>query len=302
MRRSTAATLLCFTLMLSGASAAQEADQLVLASQSADISITYDGVEQAFTDVNGTTVLPILYGGTTYLPVRAVSGLAGLDVSWDQDAYTVSLSSGGTQRTYPGMPAGATAQINASLSPSLSVTLDGLAQSFTDVNGNTVFPLLYAGTTYLPVRAVCSLTGIPVDWDEGSNTVKLGTKVGTAELAAPVTLTQALFDSSRGIVANADGSFSCVNDGSSIVGPRIYLTATGQHRYLSVEFTAGSTEQNLAVYDTSRRPNVDLGTATVPAGEAYTLTADISGRSEVCVAVWGNEYPDSTISKIYYHN
>jgi len=38
-------------------------------------------------------VYPILYNGTTYLPVRAISGLVDLPVDWDGDTRTVILGS-----------------------------------------------------------------------------------------------------------------------------------------------------------------------------------------------------------------
>lgn len=43
-----------------------------------------------------------------------------------------------------------------------------------DVNGNPVYPLLYNGTTYLPIRAVSNMLGLNVDWDGATQTVLLG--------------------------------------------------------------------------------------------------------------------------------
>ena len=37
------------------------------------------------------SVYPITYQGSTYLPVRAVAGLAGFEVNWDQATRTVDL-------------------------------------------------------------------------------------------------------------------------------------------------------------------------------------------------------------------
>jgi hypothetical protein len=63
--------------------------------------------------------------------------------------------------------------IQATLSPDVTVRLNGEVQRFTDVNGNVVYPILYRGTTYLPIRAVAGLVGLGVEWDGANRTVLL---------------------------------------------------------------------------------------------------------------------------------
>lgn len=53
------------------------------------IRIFWDGVEKILTDVNGETVEPMIYNGTTYVPVRAMSELMGKSVEWDEATTTV---------------------------------------------------------------------------------------------------------------------------------------------------------------------------------------------------------------------
>ena len=50
-----------------------------------------EGEAQTFLDAKGNRVYPITYQGSTYLPVRAVAGLAGFEVNWDQATRTVDL-------------------------------------------------------------------------------------------------------------------------------------------------------------------------------------------------------------------
>ena len=57
-----------------------------------DIKITLNGKEIDPKDANGTTVEPFIIDGTTYLPVRAISGALSLDVVWDDPTSTVKLS------------------------------------------------------------------------------------------------------------------------------------------------------------------------------------------------------------------
>jgi len=70
--------------------------------------------------------------------------------------------------------AGNTEEITALLNYGIKINYNGEVQTFKDANGNVVYPISYNGTTYLPVRAVSNLYGIPVDWDGANNTVLLG--------------------------------------------------------------------------------------------------------------------------------
>lgn len=63
------------------------------------IKIVLDGEELTPKDVNGNTVEPIIYNGTTYLPVRAIAEAIGKPVYWDGPNYTVYL--GKANLTYP---------------------------------------------------------------------------------------------------------------------------------------------------------------------------------------------------------
>ncbi|MFA6334658.1 MAG: stalk domain-containing protein, partial [Bacteroidales bacterium] len=51
----------------------------------------YDFELQVFQDVNGKRVYPIIYGGTTYLPIRAISGLMGASIEWNSSTQTISI-------------------------------------------------------------------------------------------------------------------------------------------------------------------------------------------------------------------
>lgn len=56
-----------------------------------DFTVYVDGKKQTFRDVNGKVVDPILYEGTTYLPVRAIGELMGKTVYWYQDEKKIEL-------------------------------------------------------------------------------------------------------------------------------------------------------------------------------------------------------------------
>ena len=65
------------------------------------IKIVVDGKELHPTDVNGNSVEPMIYNGTTYLPVRAVAGALNKAVYWDGPNYTVYLGNMDGALSYP---------------------------------------------------------------------------------------------------------------------------------------------------------------------------------------------------------
>ena len=63
----------------------------------------------------------------------------------------------------------------------IRIVLDGKEFTCTDANGAVVQPMIYNGTTYIPVRAVSSAFGKAVYWDGEENTVYLGNMDGKLE-------------------------------------------------------------------------------------------------------------------------
>ncbi|HBB28297.1 MAG TPA: hypothetical protein DC000_03435, partial [Clostridiales bacterium] len=72
--------------------------------------------------------------------------------------------------------AGLSQKISAILDGEIAIKFNGKVQSFKDANGNTVFPISYNGTTYLPVKAVSDLVGLNVNLNSKTNTVLLNDK------------------------------------------------------------------------------------------------------------------------------
>ena len=65
------------------------------------VKIVVDGQKLNPTDANGNKVEPIIYNGTTYLPVRAVANALGKAVYWDGPNYTVYLGDMDGKLEYP---------------------------------------------------------------------------------------------------------------------------------------------------------------------------------------------------------
>jgi hypothetical protein len=156
-----------------------------------DISVELNGERQVFKNAKGQLVYPIIYNGTTYLPVRAVSALMKEPVEWDDGSKTVYI---GKTLSYPvkseapipkdsAMEAGAgdisaLAGLQQSLVTGYSksdifVMYDFEIQTFKDANGITVYPLNYDGSTYLPIRAISELMDASITWDSAAKRISI---------------------------------------------------------------------------------------------------------------------------------
>ena len=139
------------------------------------IGISINGAKFTPRDADGKKVPVFLYNGTTYLPVRAIGELMGKNVNWDESARTITLAGARTTGKVAGTPdADATRQeVSVQLRKDFTIIVDNAKQNFTDSNGKAILPMLYNGTTYLPLRAIGELMGKTVDWNGATNTVAL---------------------------------------------------------------------------------------------------------------------------------
>ena len=161
-------------LMITGVFAASSGTK-VTAQLSPQIEIVLDGEQQIFYNVQGQEVHPISYNGSTYLPLRAIGELMGKNVNWDQSTLTVTLDGTRTAAKTSGTPdTNAKKQsVTVQIRPDFTIVVDGTVRNFTDANGDTVYPMLYNGSTYLPVRAISGLMGCSVNWNSATSTVIL---------------------------------------------------------------------------------------------------------------------------------
>lgn len=148
------------------------------------VTIFVDGQKQAFYDVTGKAVYPLLYNGTHYLPVRAIGELMGKNVNWDSNTKTITLTSPRTTAATVGKPDTAVADSTVIVEqrPDITIVVDGTKRNFTDANGASVYPLLYSGTNYLPIRAIGELMGKTVNWNGQTRTITLTGAVGDIPL------------------------------------------------------------------------------------------------------------------------
>jgi len=133
-----------------------------------------------FFDANHKEVFPISYEGTTYLPIRAISGLLKIKIKWDGTKNTINLGEGEVDyravENSKNDKSDELESVEVLRNEDIKIFYNDDIQTFYDVNGKRVYPLSYNGTTYLPVRAVANLFDIVIDWDGETNTVILKRK------------------------------------------------------------------------------------------------------------------------------
>lgn len=85
---------------------------------------------------------------------------------------------------------GVITKITAELRPDFTVVVDGKVQTFKNAQGEKVEPILYEGTTYLPLRAIGELMGKKVYWYEADKRIELKTEQEPTVTDADVIITE----------------------------------------------------------------------------------------------------------------
>ncbi len=93
MKKRVALSFICLALVFGLTTGALAAGNMeaISAYLNRGIKIVYNGQTKTMNDANGKVIYPISYNGTTYLPVRAVAGMLGVDANWDGATSTVYL-------------------------------------------------------------------------------------------------------------------------------------------------------------------------------------------------------------------
>lgn len=151
-----------------------QAIQTAQAQLRPDISIVIDGVDTDFQTASGAAVYPILYNGSTYLPLRAIGEVMGKNVNWDEENKIITLSGTRTDTTTNKQnPAAETQNIQIQVRPDFTIVIDGTVQQFKTASGSVIYPVLYNGSTYLPLRAIGEIMNSQVGWDSQNKVVTL---------------------------------------------------------------------------------------------------------------------------------
>ena len=99
----------------------------------------------------------------------------------------------------------------------ITIYLNGQKQVATDVNGKTVEPLIYQGTTYVPIRAVSEWLGKTVTWQGSTSSVLINDSVfSDSDVTAAKNVISEFFTGYSSV--RVCGQQSCGCDASTVCG------------------------------------------------------------------------------------
>lgn len=161
----------CAACFIAGVSAAGLIEQ-VTSEIRRDFTIVIDGKEQTFRNAQGEQVYPLLYDGTTYLPVRAIGNLMGKTVYWYEDEKRIELKDGGSTVTDADVIVGSGNNGSSSVDYGSNITVDQAKE----------IALKKAGVS----ADEATFTKAHSDYDDGAAQYELEFWVGKTEYSADV--------------------------------------------------------------------------------------------------------------------
>lgn len=222
--------------------------------------------------------------------------------------------------------AGGMRQLTVTEDTGISVTLNGEKQELKDANGNPVYTMVHEGTTYLPVRAVCGLAGLEVNWNDETRTVELGKSVESDDVSGEIGNTFAVKPEDWQFgYANSNVSFvtadpdMCTVAGQkydwSIVSKGLYSSA-GLHfgslqnmneaKYLHFKVMCPSDNVTIRLFSDSERKTMCLREFTACANDVIEMDIDVKNATELYFFATfdGNTWDTTpmTMVDMYFHN
>ena len=179
--------------------------------------------------------------------------------------------------------------ISALLNRDLKVVYNGVEQNMTDAAGQAVYPISYNNTTYLPVRALSAMLGLPIEFNADDYSVVMGSK--ETQPAALTSLTNSGGTSYSTIIRDAEDLKIQTADGLQTYTTGIYWdiwngsASADKNRaikfnvkgYTTLTFTAWSdVNAKVLVYD--QDGNI-FAQVDVPANSAVTKTYTLDANT-----------------------
>ena len=139
-----------------------------------DFTIVIDGKEKNFKRADGSAAFALVYEDSTYLPLRAIGEALGKNVNWDEDTKTITLEGKRETKDSSNKAVEDKAKnISVQVRKDFTIVIDGKKETFKTSAGKRIYPLLYDGSTYLPLRAIGQIMDKTVEWDNDTKTVTL---------------------------------------------------------------------------------------------------------------------------------
>ncbi len=145
-----------------------------------DYTIVIDGKEMNFKRADGSAAYALVYEDATYLPLRAIGEALGKNVNWNEKTKTITLSGTREDEVSSNEYVSASAKdVTVQVRSDFTIVIDGQEQTFKTSGGKAIYPLLYDGSTYLPLRAIGQIMDKDVAWEQESKTITLTSNQGT---------------------------------------------------------------------------------------------------------------------------
>lgn len=144
-----------------------------------DFTIVIDGTEKNFKRADGSAAYAMVYEDSTYLPLRAIGEALGRNVNWNEATKTITLEGRRTAADSSNKYiAGKAKDVTVQVRTDFTIVIDGMTRQFRTSSGKAVYPLLYNGSTYLPLRAIGEIMDKEVSWNHSTKTVTLNSGDG----------------------------------------------------------------------------------------------------------------------------
>ncbi|GGD83199.1 stalk domain-containing protein [Paenibacillus nasutitermitis] len=184
--------------------------------------------------------------------------------------------------TSAGVYAGANmTQIKAYLNAGLKFKVDGKPVQLRDGNGNTLVPITYNNTTYLPVRSVADVLNVAVDFDQKSGTIQFGEKSEGVSIAEGFDSMYHTKDSSKTTYNGKDYKDVYFDNATSSRGSSFMLYPKKKYNKLYLQVAAvGKDIEKISIKDTDTDTELKQ-TAVAMNDGLVTIEVDIGGVGSI---------------------
>ncbi|SFF01146.1 Copper amine oxidase N-terminal domain-containing protein [Paenibacillus algorifonticola] len=175
-------------------------------------------------------------------------------------------------------------EIKAYLNKDIAFKVDGKPVQLRDGNNNTVVPISYKGTTYLPVRSISDALGVAVDYDSKTQMIQLGEKVEGVSISSSLTTnTYRTKDSSQTTYNGKDYKEAIFDNADSARSSSFILEPKKKYQKLYLQIAAvGQDLGKLTVKDTETDTILKATEINVADG-LVTVEVDIGGANQLFV-------------------
>ncbi|GAA0365626.1 stalk domain-containing protein [Bacillus horti] len=189
-------------------------------------------------------------------------------------------------------------RITANLNWSIEFQVDGEPWAPTDQNGNSIAPISYNNTTYLPVRAVSEALGTAVDWDQATQTITLGEKSDTTAITSEKVDTahssNITSDKQYTVQAGTDYQTGVIIESVNSAAKAITIHPAGKYQTLDLSVFAINSSDDITV--TISNGDVVVRELTLTSSNSSSeVTLDIGGIQELKIAAQSRPGADEKV-------